>query len=74
MKIKDIFKSYAFHNIVAHPIMQLLITFDQKRLGNKIHDATLPEEDIDKNSANSENDHPELFRTKCVNPDKETDA
>ena len=70
MKIKDIFKSYAFHNIVAHPIMQLLITFDQTRLGNKIHDATLPDQDADENSANTPDDHPEVNRSSALK-DKE---
>ncbi len=65
MKIKDIFKSYTFHNIVAHPIMQLLIAFDQDRLGNKIHDATLPKEGVDQNSANTEDDHPEVNRVEA---------
>lgn len=63
MKIKNIFKSYAFHNIVAHPIMQLLIAFDQERLGHKVHDLTLPKKDVDKESANTEDDHPEVNRT-----------
>lgn len=66
MKIKNIFKSYAFHNIVAHPIMQLLISFDQERLGNKIHDATLPKKDVDKNSANTLDDHPEVNRSSAL--------
>ena len=65
MKIKDIFKSYTFHNIVAHPIMQLLIAFDQDRLGNKIHDATLPKEGVDQNSANTGDDHPEVNRVEA---------
>jgi hypothetical protein len=65
VKIKDIFKSYTFHNIVAHPIMQLLIAFDQDRLGNKIHDATLPKEGVDQNSANTEDDHPEVNRVEA---------
>ena len=66
MKIKNIFKSYAFHNIVAHPIMQLLIAFDQERLGNKIHDATLPKSGVDKNSANTEDDDPEVNRSSSL--------
>ena len=70
MKIKNIFKSYAFHNIVAHPVMQLLIAFDQERLGHKVHDVTLPKKDVDENSANTPDDDPEVNRSSALK-DKE---
>lgn len=35
-------RSWAFHNLIAHPIMQLLALFGLTKLGLKIHDMTIP--------------------------------
>lgn len=46
--MKRIYKNWAVHNIIAHPIMQLLHTLGMRKLGGIIHDATLPPDpDID---------------------------
>ena len=34
--------NYTIHNLVAHPLMEILHLLGQTELGNKIHDATLP--------------------------------
>lgn len=34
--------SYTLHNLVAHPLMEILHLVGFTELGNKIHDATLP--------------------------------
>lgn len=36
------FKTWFFHNVVAHPLMGLLSVFGFNKLGEKIHDATVP--------------------------------
>jgi hypothetical protein len=33
---------YTIHNIIAHPLMEILHLIGFTELGNKIHDATLP--------------------------------
>jgi len=33
---------YTVHNLVAHPVMEVLHLVGLSDLGNKIHDATLP--------------------------------
>jgi hypothetical protein len=35
-------RAWAFHNLVAHPALQVLSWFGLHRLGFKIHDATVP--------------------------------
>ena len=37
------FKSWRWHNYVAHPLMQLFQDLKMKKLAEKIHDKTLPE-------------------------------
>lgn len=34
--------AWAFHNLVAHPLMQILAFFKQHSLAMRIHDATVP--------------------------------
>lgn len=35
-------KSWAIHNLIGHPAMQILSWFGLTKLGLKIHDATCP--------------------------------
>ncbi len=63
-KYEKIFKNYAFHNIVAHPLMEILRLIGKDKLADKVHDDTLPKEGVVKtNIANTENDSPEVNRT-----------
>jgi len=65
LKYEKIFKSIAFHNIVAHPLMQVLNWIGKRDLANFIHDETLPGNDSeDMELANTENDIPEVNRVK----------
>ena len=42
---------YTLHNLVAHPLMEILHLCGWTELGNKIHDMTLPKErDTDENN------------------------
>lgn len=34
--------NYTIHNLIAHPLMELLHLIGKTELGDKIHDATLP--------------------------------
>lgn len=34
--------AWAFHNIIAHPVMQLLAFFGMYELAMKVHDGTIP--------------------------------
>ena len=63
LKYEKIIKNMAFHNIVAHPLMQILNWIGKNELANKIHDETLPKRGVDeKDTANTENDVPEVNR------------
>jgi len=42
---------YSIHNLIAHPMMEVLHLCGYTELGNKIHDATLPS--INKNTKES---------------------
>jgi hypothetical protein len=65
LKYEKIFKSIAFHNIIAHPLMQVLNWLGKRDLANFVHDETLPENDNkDTEIANTENDIPEINRVK----------
>lgn len=35
-------RAWMFHNLVAHPLMQILALFGFTKLGLRIHDATIP--------------------------------
>ena len=35
-------QAWAFHNLVAHPVLQILAWFGLHKLGFKLHDATVP--------------------------------
>ena len=34
--------NYTIHNVIAHPLMEILHLVGFTELGNKVHDATLP--------------------------------
>lgn len=55
---------YTIHNMVAHPLMELLHLVGFTELGNRLHDATLPkthnqQEEQDQNVASRENQEDE---------------
>ena len=63
LKYEKLFKNMAFHNIIAHPLMEILSWVGKNELANKIHDNTLPKEGVEeKSTANTENDVPEVNR------------
>ena len=64
LKYEKIFKSFAFHNIVGHPLMQLLMWAGKKDLAEKVHNSTLPVTPPDEAEvkANSNTDDPEAYR------------
>ena len=63
-KYKKIFITYAFHNIVAHPLMQVLNWVGKEKWANEVHDKTLPKKGVhEKETANTGNDVPEANRT-----------
>jgi hypothetical protein len=45
---------YTIHNIIAHPLMEVLHLLGFNELGNKIHDITLPKKDKKKNASELE--------------------
>lgn len=67
MKLKKFYKNFTFHNIVAHPLMEILKIMSFERIGNIIHDKTIPDNIGMENIANTEEDHPEVFKSKCGN-------
>ena len=40
--MKRFYKNWPMHNIVAHPLMQILEWIGLVSMANKVHDATLP--------------------------------
>lgn len=63
LKYEKIVRNMAFHNIVAHPLMQILSWAGKNELANRIHDNTLPKKGVEeKETANTENDVPEINR------------
>tara|TARA_B100001029_G_C14881505_1_gene350208 strand:+ start:478 stop:687 length:210 start_codon:yes stop_codon:yes gene_type:complete len=63
LKYEKIVRNMAFHNIVAHPLMQILSWVGKNELANRIHDNTLPKKGVEeKGTANTENDVPEVNR------------
>ena len=70
IKYKKILKTYFFHNIFGHPIMEILNCIGKKDWANYVHDYTLPKEGVDKkNTANTEEDVPEINRTTPMKKD-----
>lgn len=64
LKHEKYIKNYAVHNIIAHPLMEVLKWLGKDTLANKIHDKTLPKKGVtEKNTANTENDVPEVNQT-----------
>tara|TARA_B100000035_G_scaffold81863_1_gene68647 strand:- start:296 stop:505 length:210 start_codon:yes stop_codon:yes gene_type:complete len=63
LKYEKLFRNMAFHNIVAHPLMEILNWAGKNELANKVHDNTLPKQGVEeKSTANTENDVPEVNR------------
>tara|TARA_Y200000002_G_scaffold214302_1_gene176873 strand:+ start:1447 stop:1656 length:210 start_codon:yes stop_codon:yes gene_type:complete len=63
LKYEKIVRNMAFHNIIAHPLMQILSWVGKNELANRIHDNTLPKKGVEeKETANTENDVPEINR------------
>ena len=55
---------YTIHNMIAHPLMELLHLVGFTELGNRLHDATLPkthnqQEEQDQDVASRENQEDE---------------
>lgn len=48
---------YAIHNLLAHPLMEILHWFGQTELGNRVHDATLPLVHDEEHTDTLENPH-----------------
>lgn len=42
VNIKMLYKNWWVHNMLAHPVMQILIGLGMEQLGTYVHDATLP--------------------------------
>ena len=40
--MKAFHKSWAVHNLIGHPLMQILNTIGLSQLATKVHDNTLP--------------------------------
>lgn len=43
MKFSRIWKNWPVHNLIAHPFSEVLFWIGLGRLGNCIHDASLPD-------------------------------
>jgi hypothetical protein len=70
IKYKKIFKTYFFHNMFGHPIMQVLNSVGKREWADFVHDYTLPKEGVDKKgTANTEDDVPEVNRTTSLTED-----
>ena len=41
--MKRIYKNWPIHNLIGHPLMEILGWIGLRRLGIAIHDATVPE-------------------------------
>ena len=44
---------YTIHNLIAHPLMEILHLLGMTEIGNKIHDYTLPRKDRKNHDSNS---------------------
>jgi hypothetical protein len=49
-KLPNKFK-WTIHNIIAHPVSEVVHLLGFTELGNKIHDCTIPTQEQDKNNA-----------------------
>ena len=47
--------NYTIHNVVAHPLMEILHLVGFTELGNRIHDATLPKSQKHQENQDQEN-------------------
>ncbi|TAL39147.1 MAG: hypothetical protein EPN97_03050 [Alphaproteobacteria bacterium] len=41
-RLKWVKNAWAFHNLVAHPVMQIMVWLGFKKLAIRLHDATVP--------------------------------
>ena len=70
LKYKKIFKTYFFHNMFGHPMMEILNKLGKSEWAAYVHDQTLPKEGVEnKNTANTEDDVPESNRVNSTNKD-----
>lgn len=44
---KNLYKNWAVHNLIGHPLMEVLTWFGAKQLAKKVHDGTLPSGALD---------------------------
>lgn len=42
MKYTFLYKNWTVHNIIAHPLSEILHLLGFEHLGNRVHDATIP--------------------------------
>lgn len=42
MKLSSFYKNWTFHNIVAHPLSEILHLLGFEKAGGFVHDATVP--------------------------------
>lgn len=40
--MSKLYKNWTFHNIIGHPLMQILVLLGMLELAKKVHDGTLP--------------------------------
>lgn len=45
--------AYTIHNLIAHPLMEILHLLGMTEIGNKIHDYTLPKKHEENPGSNS---------------------
>jgi len=41
--MKKIYKNWAVHNLIGHPLMQIMNWLNKNDIAKKIHDGTLPD-------------------------------
>ena len=42
MHLSKLYKNWAVHNIIGHPLMQIFLWLRMQRMAKKVHDSTLP--------------------------------
>lgn len=47
---------WTVHNVIAHPIMEVLYQFGFDQLSSKVHDFTIPDQQDDDQNDNDENE------------------
>ena len=70
LKYEKIFKTYFFHNVFAHPIMEFLNILGKENWAHYVHDQTLPKKGVENNNtANTEDDVPEANKSSALRED-----